>query len=286
MHCADATCNASYQTLLGDDDANLIFTAPPYSVPIAGPVSVLGKVQHREFAMASAEMISEGFRDILETVFGHMAAHSSDGSIHFVFMDWGHAGDSLAAGNAVYDALKNLCVWAKSNSGTKSFYRSRHELVFASKRGTAPHVNNFELGQTGRYRTNVWEYPGVSSFGKDRVDAMAMHPTVTPVALVADAIKDCSKRRQIVLDPFGGSGTMLIAAEQTGRRARLLELAPLYCDTIIRRWQTLTGKPARRTSDGVQFATVERAAAEVETATPAPTPNPDGSPRDTPSSQS
>ncbi len=195
-------------------------------------------------------------------------------------------GETLAAGEAVYDTLKNLCVWAKSNGGMVSFYRSRHELVFAFKRGIAPHINNFELGQTGRYRTNVWEYPGVSNFGKGRDDALAMHPTVKPVALVADAIKDCSKRRQIVLDPFGGSGTTLIAAEQTGRRARLLELDPLYCDTIIRRWQALTGKHARRASDGVRFETVERAAAEVESATATLTPGPDASPRHFPSNQS
>ncbi len=277
LHCADATCDGSYQTLLGDDKATLIFTDPPYNVPIAGHVSGLGKVQHREFAMASGEMISDAFQGFLAMVFGHMAAHSSDGSIHFICMDWRHMGETLAAGESAYDTLKNLCVWAKSNGGMGSFYRSRHELVFVFKLGIAPHINNFELGQTGRYRTNVWEYAGASSFGKDRDDALAMHPTVKPVALVADAIRDCSKRRQIVLDPFGGSGTTLIAAEQTGRRARLLELDPLYCDTIIRRWQTLTGKHARRAGDGIRFETVERTAAGgVEDTEVTRVPRPDG----------
>lgn len=257
--CADATCGESYRRLLGDDVASLIFTDPPYNVPIAGHVSGLGRVQHREFQMASGEMSSDAFQTFLATVFGHMAAHSTDGSIHFVCMDWRHMGETLAAGSKAYDAFKNLCVWAKSNGGMGSFYRSRHELVFVFKSGTAPHINTFELGQTGRYRTNVWEYPGVNSFGEDRDAALAMHPTVKPVALVADAIKDCSKQRQIVLDPFGGSGTTLIAAEKTGRRARLLELDPAYCDTIIRRWQSLTGKHARCAKTGTRFETVDAA---------------------------
>ena len=179
-------------------------------------------------------------------------------------MDWRHIGEMLAAGEATYANLKNLCVWAKSNGGMGSFYRSRHELVFVFKNGTAPHINTFELGQTGRYRTNVWEYPGVNSFGSDRDDALEMHPTVKPVALVADAIKDCSKRRQIVLNPFGGSGTTLIAAEQTGRRARLLELDPHYCDTIIRRWQKLTGKHAQHAASGKRFDMLEANASDAD----------------------
>lgn len=269
--CADATDAASYSRLLGDDCAAMIFTDPPYNVPIEGHVSGLGKVRHREFAMASGEMTPDQFRSFLETVFSHMAAHSADGAIHFICMDWRHMAETLAAGGAVYSELKNLCVWAKSNGGMGTFYRSRHELIFAFKSGTAAHINNFELGQTGRYRTNVWEYAGVNSFGRDRDSALAMHPTVKPVALVADAIKDCSRRRQIVLDPFAGSGTTVIAAEKTGRRARVLELDPLYCDTIIRRWQAFTGKRARNAASGLTFETIEdqRAADDCSTAMPA-----------------
>jgi 16S rRNA G966 N2-methylase RsmD len=255
--CADATIAGSYDRLLGDDIASMIFTDPPYNVPVDGHVSGLGKVRHREFAMASGEMTPDQFGGFLETVFAHMATHSADGAIHFICMDWRHMGETLAAGNAVYSELKNLCVWAKSNGGMGTFYRSRHELVFAFKNGTAPHINNFELGQTGRYRTNVWDYAGVNSFGPDRDDSLAMHPTVKPVALVADAIKDCSRRRQIVLDPFAGSGTTIIAAEKTGRRARVLELDPLYCDTIIRRWQDYTGKRALNIEKGLSFENLE-----------------------------
>jgi DNA modification methylase len=242
--CGDALSAASYDLLLNGDQASLIFTDPPYNVPIDGHVSGLGKRQHREFGMGSGEMTPEQFQTFLQTVFGHLVAHSVSGSIHFVCMDWRHLGETLAAGESVYSELKNLCVWVKSNGGMGTFYRSRHELVFAFKNGSAEHINNFELGQHGRYRTNVWEYAGVNSFGRERDDALAMHPTVKPMALVADALRDCSKRGQIVLDPFAGSGTTLVAAEKTGRRARVLELDPLYCDTIIRRWQTVTGKRA------------------------------------------
>jgi len=257
--CADATDAASYDRLLGDARASMVFTDPPYNVPIQGHVSGLGKVRHREFAMAAGEMSREGFCAFLEGVFTCMADHSTDGSIHFICMDWRHMAETLAAGEAVYNELKNLCVWAKSNGGMGAFYRSRHELVFVFKNGAAPHINNFELGQTGRYRTNVWEYAGVNSFGRGRDDALAMHPTVKPVAMIADAIKDCSKRRQIILDPFGGSGSTLIAAEKVGRRARLLEIDPLYCDVIVRRWEAFTGKTARHAETKLSFEEVAEA---------------------------
>jgi DNA modification methylase len=148
----------------------------------------------------------------------------------------------MAAGTKVYSELKNLCIWNKSNAGMGSFYRSKHELVFVWKNGTAPHVNNFELGQHGRSRTNVWEYPGISTMRTGRLEELAMHPTVKPVALVADAINDCSRRGGVVLDPFLGSGTTVIAAERTGRRARGIEIDPGYVDVAVQRWQRYTGK--------------------------------------------
>ena len=270
--CGDATLASSYETLLGTAKASLIFTDPPYNVPIDGHVSGLGKHRHREFAMASGEMTSEEFRHFLESVFTHLAAHSADGSIHYACMDWRHLGETLHAGESAYTELKNICVWVKSNGGMGTFYRSRHEFVLVFKNGAADHINNFELGQTGRYRTNVWEYAGVNSFGRDRDTELAMHPTVKPVAMVADALRDCSKRNQIVLDPFAGSGTTLIAAQKTGRRAYLLELDPLYCDTIIRRWQAYTGKRARHADTGRDFEELEElrvAAAGVAEVTPA-----------------
>jgi DNA modification methylase len=255
--CGDACDDVAYQKLLDGDKAEIVFTDPPYNVPIHGHVCGLGAIRHRDFAMASGEMTSEAFTDFLTSVFDRLAAYTIDGSIHYICMDWRHMAEMLAAGNSVYAELKNLCVWSKSNAGMGSFYRSQHELVFVWKSGTAPHVNNFELGQHGRSRTNVWEYPGISTARRGRLDELAMHPTVKPVALVADAIKDCSRRKGIVLDPFVGSGTTLIAAERTGRRARAIEIDPAYVDVAVRRWQSFTGKSAVLAGNVKTFEEIE-----------------------------
>ena len=231
----------------------MIFTDPPYNVPVEGHVSGLGKVRHREFAMASGEMTSDQFRRFLEAVFAHMAAHSTDGAIHFICMDWRHMGEILAAGTSTYTELKNLCVWNKDNGGMGSFYRSKHELVFVFKCGTEPHINNVQLGRHGRYRTNVWDYPGVNTFRADRLDDLQAHPTVKPVALVADALLDASHRGDLILDAFGGSGTTILAAEQTGRCARVIELEPRYVDVAIHRWQQATGGSAVHAESGLSF---------------------------------
>jgi DNA modification methylase/ParB-like chromosome segregation protein Spo0J len=259
----DATVQASYESVLRRDDGSLepvdlVFTDPPYNVPIDGHVSGLGAVRHREFAMASGEMSAAEFTAFLKTVFGLMAGVSRDGAIHFVCMDWRHMGEVLEAAKGIYAELKNLCVWNKDNAGMGSLYRSKHELVFVFKNGTRPHINHVELGAKGRYRTNVWDYSGVNSFGTGRAD-LEMHPTVKPVALIADAIRDCSNRQGIVLDPFGGSGSTLIAAERTGRKARLIEIDAHYADTIIRRWQELSGGEAVDAASGQMFKRHEAA---------------------------
>ena len=171
-------------------------------------------------------------------------------------MDWRHLREVSEAGEAAFAELKNLCVWNKTNGGMGTFYRSKHELIFVFKVGTAPHTNSFGLGESGRYRTNVWDYPGVSSLGAQRGEALAMHPTVKPVALVADAIRDCSRRGEIVLDAFGGSGATLIAAESCGRIARLIEYDPAYCDVILMRWRRMTGRQPRLGPDGPEFERV------------------------------
>ncbi|MBA3041281.1 MAG: ParB N-terminal domain-containing protein [Alphaproteobacteria bacterium] len=254
--CGDARSHADVARLCEGGTAALLFTDPPYNVPIAGHVSGLGRMKHREFAVASGEMDETAFTGFLRDSLGAAANHLTDGAIAFVCMDWRHIGELLAAGRAVFEELKNLCVWNKTNGGMGSFYRSKHELVFVFKKGGAPHINNFGLGDTGRYRTNVWDYPGISSLGAARDEELAMHPTVKPVALIADAIRDCSRRGDIVLDVFGGSGSTLIAAEQCGRVARLIELDPLYCDTIIRRFERVTGEPARLEASGSKFSQV------------------------------
>jgi DNA modification methylase len=251
--CGNALEEESYVRLLGEERAQMVFADAPYNVKIGGNVSGLGKVRHREFAMASGEMSPEQFIGFLTTGFNNLARFSVDGSIHFQCIDWKHIEEMMAAGRAAYSELKNFCVWIKENAGMGSFYRSQHELVLVWKSGKAPHINNFGLGETGRWRSNAWNYAGCNSFGKDRDEALASHPTVKPQGLVADAIRDCSKRGGIVLDPFGGSGTTLIAAEMTGRKARLIELDPLYCDVIVRRWQKRTGKRAIEVESGMSF---------------------------------
>lgn len=253
--CGNALEAETYTRLLGTERAQMVFTDPPYNVPIAGHVMGLGQIQHREFAMASGEMSRDEFTAFLRTVFGHMVAASVDGALHFLCMDWRHMGELLAAGDSAYSELKNLCVWAKTNGGMGSLYRSQHELVFVFKAGTERHINNVELGRHGRYRTNVWTYPGVNSFGANR-EHLELHPTVKPVDLVADAIRDCSHRKGIVLDAFVGSGTTLVAAELTGRQGRGIEIDPAYCDVTVERLLATFGLGAILEATGQTFAEV------------------------------
>jgi hypothetical protein len=205
--------------------------------------------------MASGEMDRTEFTTFLGEAFRNLAAFSVDGSLHYLCMDWRHVEELLAAGRDAYGELKNLCVWVKDNCGMGSLYRSQHELVFVFKQGRGSHRNNVQLGQFGRNRSNVWHYPGANSFARcgEEGNLLALHPTVKPVAMVADAILDCSARGDIVLDSFLGSGTTVIAAERTGRRCYGLELDPAYVDTIVRRWQTLTGGSARHAASGRSF---------------------------------
>lgn len=254
--CGDAQARDDFTALLGTDRADLVFTDPPYNVKIDGNVCGLGSVRHREFAFGSGEMSSSQFTAFLTTTLGNAAALMRDGGIAFVCMDWRHMRELIEAGEQVFTELKNLVVWNKTNGGMGTFYRSKHELIFVFKQGTAEHTNTFGLGETGRYRTNVWDYAGISSIGAGRSEELAMHPTVKPVALVADAIRDCSRRGEIVLDCFGGSGSTLIAAEKTGRVGMLIEYDPLYCDTIVKRWEKLTGKRAKLESTGDDFEDV------------------------------
>jgi len=254
--CGDARDPGAYKRLLQGRKVDLVFTDPPYNVPIDGHVCGSGRIRHREFAMGVGEMSQDAFTGFLRETLKPMADSCRDGAIAFVCMDWRHMGELMAAGSEVFSELKNLCVWNKTNGGMGTFYRSKHELVFVYKVGSAPHTNTFGLGDTGRYRTNVWDYAGISSMTKDRSEQLAMHPTVKPTAMVADAIRDCSRRGELVLDGFGGSGTTLIAAETCGRSARLIEYDPLYCDVIIRRYQALTGKRAVLQDDGRSFEEV------------------------------
>lgn len=253
--CGDARHAADFRKLMGGKRAAMVFADPPYNVAIKS-VQGRGKIKHGNFAMACGEMSKAQFTAFLSETLGHAAENSTDGSIHYICMDWRHMEEMLDAGNAVYTELKNLIVWNKSNAGQGSFYRSQHELIFAYKHGDGAHINNFELGQHGRNRSNVWTHAGVNTFRAGRMDELTLHPTVKPIALVADAMRDCSRRGDIVLDPFIGSGTTILAAERVGRRAYGLELDPLYVDAAVRRWQRFTKDDAvlngsRKTFDEV-----------------------------------
>ena len=253
--CGNALEDPPYLTLMDRHRAAMVFTDPPFNVAIDGHASGLGRVTHRNFLMASGEMTEAQFTTFLTQACTLMARYLTEGGLAYLFMDWRHMNELLTAGRTAFTELKNLCVWNKGVGGMGSMYRSQHELVLIFKHGTAPHRNNVELGQYGRYRTNVWTYPGGNSFARDTQEGnlLALHPTVKPVALVADAIMDASGRNDIVLDPFLGSGTTIIAAERTGRICYGMELDPRYVDTAIRRWQTWTGQQARHAATGTLF---------------------------------
>jgi DNA modification methylase len=255
VFCGSSLEDPAYRTLLGNRKAQVVFSDPPYNVAIEGNVSGNGSVRHREFAMATGEMNEAEFTAFLTTSLRLLARYSAGESVHFICMDWRHMDQLLAAGKHIYDALLNVCVWVKNNGGMGSFYRSRHELVFVFRNGKGRNRNNIQLGQYGRNRTNVWEYPGVGTLSRrgDEGNLLALHPTVKPVALVADALLDCSARGDIVLDPFLGSGSTLIAAERVGRICFGIEIDPLYVDVVIRRWQRHTGDRAIHALNGKPF---------------------------------
>lgn len=254
LYCGDALEECSYESLMGEDRARIVFCDAPYNQPMR---NISGQARE-EFAMASGEMSPDEFTAFLANAFAHMAHFSMDGAIHFQCMDWHHQREMLDAGETIYSRLRNLVVWNKGKGGMGSFYRSQHELIYVWQVGTARPINNFGLGDTGRYRTNVWDYQGNNTFHAGRNEELASHPTVKPVALIADALRDCSRRGDIVLDGFGGSGSTLLAAELTGRRARLIEIDPGYCDTTIERWQAKTGGEAMLSESGKSWREIAK----------------------------
>jgi DNA modification methylase len=257
--CGDSLVSENYERLMNGAKADLVITDPPYNVVIDGHASGLGKVHHREFAMASGEMSAGEFTEFLGKAMALSMLVSQPGSLAYYFMDWRHMRQILAAGLVVYGEPKNLCVWAKNNGGMGSFYRSAHELIFLFKNGEASHRNNVQLGKFGRYRTNVWNYPSANTFSRSgpEGDLLALHPTPKPVALIADAIKDSTRRGALILDPFLGSGTAVIAAERAGRVCYGLELDPIYVDAVIRRWQRRTEREAIHVESGESFGVRE-----------------------------
>ena len=270
--CGDAREPATLERLMGGDNAAMAFLDPPYNVRVRDIVG-RGRVQHAEFAMASGEMSQSEFVTFLTEVLGAAVSVSKNGAVHCVCMDWRHVSELFEAGRAVYGEILNLAVWVKNNAGQGSFYRSQHELVGIFRVGDTPHVNNIELGRHGRNRSNVWHYAGVNTFRAGRLDELRAHPTVKPVALVADSIKDCTRRGDIVLDTFSGSGTTILAAERVGRHAFAVEIEPRFVDVAIRRWQAFTHKDAISITTGRCFDDI---AAERTAAPPAQRPRIEG----------
>ena len=260
--CGNALEPASYDRLMSQQLAAVVFTDLPCNVPIDGHASGLGKKQHRNFAVASGKMSPAEFTDFLGTVCKRLVSASRDGAIHFLCIDWRHVGELLGAGREAYDEVKNMCVWVKENAGKGSLYRSQHQLILVFKQGKHSPSNNVQLGRFGRCRSNVWQYPGANSFSRATAEGNLLdaHPTGKPVALVADAILDCSSRGDIVLDPFLGSGTTVIAAERTGRICYGIAMDPAYVDTAVRRWQRFTGMRAVHGESGRSFDDLEKEA--------------------------
>jgi DNA modification methylase len=238
--------------LMDESRAAMAFLDPPYNVRVRDIVG-RGRVKHAEFAMGSGELSRAEFVEFLQSTLAAAAAVSRHDAVHFVCMDWRHIGELLDAARTVYDETLNIAVWVKSNAGQGSFYRSQHEFVGVFRVGAAAHLNNIELGRHGRNRSNVWHYGGVNTFRAGRMDDLKAHPTVKPIALVADVMKDCSRRGDIVLDTFCGSGTTILAAERVGRRAYALEIEPRFVDVAIRRWQAFTRKDAIHAASGRCF---------------------------------
>jgi DNA modification methylase len=257
--CGDSLILENYDRLMDGAKADLVLTDPPYNVIIDGHASGLGRTRHREFAMASGEMSDGEFTEFLGKVMTLSMLSSQPGSLAYYFMDWRHLSEILAAGLLVYGKPMNLLVWAKNNAGMGSFYRSQHELIYLFKNGEGPHRNNIQLGKYGRYRTNVWKYPAANTFSRSGPDGdlLALHPTPKPVSLIADAIMDSTRRGELILDPFLGSGTAVIAAERAGRVCYGLELDPIYVDAIIRRWQRRAKRDAIHIELGESFAVRE-----------------------------
>jgi DNA modification methylase len=268
--CGDGRNPNHVARLLQGDLAAMAFLDPPYNVRVRDIVG-RGQIKHAEFAMASGELSRSDFVAFLKSTLGQAAAVSRNGALHYVCMDWRHVGELIEAGDTVYGEMLNLVVWVKSNAGQGSFYRSQHELVGIFRVGEEPHLNNIELGRHGRSRSNVWHYAGVNAFRSDRLDELKSHPTVKPIALVVDAIRDCTRRNDLVLDIFAGSGTTILAAERVGRRAYTLEIEPRFVDVAVKRWQALSGKDAICAETGLTFDDTASMLASTLPAASAPT---------------
>jgi DNA modification methylase len=265
LYCGSSLERSSYERLLDGRKARAVWSDPPYNVKIDGHVSGLGKNRHREFAMATGEMAEDEFVSFLAIAHGLCKQHSVTGALHYICMDAAHSYELLTAARQIDLVFKTTCIWAKTSAGMGSLYRSQTEFVHVFKNGgdDVQHINNVQLGKFGRSRTTLWTYAGVNCFGRNRSEDLASHPTVKPWAMVADAIKDSTRHGELVLDPFCGSGTTIIAAQKCGRIAFGIEIDPDYVDVAIRRWQKVTSQQAVHAQTGLTFAETEQRMSEA-----------------------
>ncbi len=252
----DALVPANYSRLLDGRLAQLVLSDVPYNLS-GKTISGSGKIKHGDFIQGAGEMSRAEFTRFLTSAMRCMRGASIDGSIHMIFMSWHYLLEMLRAGAIVYDELKAICTWIKQQGGQGAFYRSQTEFIAVFKNGDEKHINNIMMGRFGRNRTNAWNYAGMNTATKARDELLAMHPTVKPLDLLEDAILDCSNLRGIVLDPFVGSGSTIIAAHRTGRVGYGMDLDPLYADVALRRIRAATGIEPIRESDGKGFSELE-----------------------------
>lgn len=245
VYCGDSLLVRSFEILMQGELAQIVITDPPYNCRINGHVCGLGKTQHEEFAMASGEMTDSEFAEFISNFMQNLVKFSCDGSLSYIFMDWAGLNTLLTQGKKHYTELKNIAVWNKLVGGMGAMYRSQHETIPIFKKGKAKHQNHIQLGKNGRYRTNVWDYPGVRATNPASLELLKLHPTCKNIAMCHSILLDASSKNDIVLDCFGGSGSILLAAERCKRRARLIEISPRYVDVTIYRWEKETGKTAK-----------------------------------------
>lgn len=252
VYCGDSLLARSFEILMQGELAQIVITDSPYNCKIKGHVCGLGKTQHEEFAMASGEMTISEFAEFISKFMQNLIKFSVNGSLHYLFMDWAGLNTLLTQGKKHYTELKNIAVWNKLIGGMGAMYRSQHEMIPIFKNGKAKHQNHIQLGKNGRYRTNVWDYPGIRATNPASLELLKLHPTVKPVPMLHDILLDASSKNEIVLDCFGGSGSTLLAAERCKRRARLIEISPRYVDVTIYRWEKETGKTAKLVKNFVE----------------------------------
>jgi hypothetical protein len=265
--CGSALRGDDYHRLLGAKLAQMVITEPWFKIAPQRSGMARDRGQSREVD-ARGESLSSNYATLVAEFMRLVVGHSQNGSIHFLFLDWPRIADLLAAARPIYAEWKDLLVWNKGKAGHGSFYRPQHQLIAVFKSGTAAHIANTGVAGQGRVRSNVLDYAAIHSLHPVPAGGRG-EPTEKPLALVADLICDCSRRNGLILDPFGRSGTTILAAEKTGRIARVIESDPRYVDMAIRRWERMTGVRTHHAETKLSFADTEAGLLSKRPARPA-----------------